>query len=167
METLALRIGDVSRDSESGAEAHSGEKVYVNRITIDNHAGSVEGELKKADITIGENGNSIDNEKSRQVHVGEQNISDNHSFVGGDGNFIHEITIADGASAPKCTQEALSDHLGELASAKDGEFDVNIEFDLPCDDFAKKTYEQFRLEVKDIYYNVMINYPWDEEDLYE
>ena len=125
-----MRVGDVSRDSFAGAEAQSGESVHVDRSTIDNHAGSVEGELKNADITIGENREPIDNMKSRQVHAGEQNISDNHTFVGDNGNLTHEITIAEGSSAPKCTQEALRDHLGELASARDGEFDVNIEFNL-------------------------------------
>lgn len=163
-ETLALRVGDVSRDSFAGAEAQSGESVHVDRSTIDNHAGSVEGELKNADITIGENREPIDNMKSRQVHAGEQNISDNHTFVGDNGNLTHEITVAEGSSAPKCTQEALRDHLGELASARDGEFDVNIEFNEPCDDFAKTSYEKFKDYAQAAYANVNIHYPWDEEE---
>lgn len=163
-ETLALRVGDVSRDSFPGTESQSGEAVNVDRSTIDNHGGSVESELKNADITIGENGDQIDNLKSRQVHTGEQNISDNDTFTNENGGLTHEITVADGASAPKCTQEALGDHLGELASAKDENFDVDIKFNEPCDDFAKETYEKFRDEAMDSYPNVTINYPWDKEE---
>ncbi len=162
-ETLALRVGDVSRDSVAGAEAHSGEKVNVDRSTISDHAGSVEGELQGANITIGDEGDQIENIKSRQVHVGEQNINDNHTFVGEDGMLTHEITVADGDSAPKCTQEALGDHLGELASAKDEKFDINIIFDKPCDEFAQESYENFRTEAHGKYPNVSIYYPWDEE----
>ena len=164
-ETFALRIGDVSRNSGPEAEAHSGEAVYVDRSTINDHAGSVEGELKNANITIGENGDPIENIKSRQVHVGEQNIIDNHTYVGDNGNLAHEVTVADGSSAPKCTQEALNDHLGELASAKDGEFDVDISFDRPCDEYAKESYEKFRDEAAGKYDNVNIHYPWDKEEI--
>ena len=163
-ETLALRVGDVSRDSFAGAEAQSGEGVHVDRSTVDNHAGSVAGELENADITIGENGTPIENEKSRQVHAGEQNITGNHTYAGDNGNLTHEITVADGVSAPKCTQEALGDHLGELASARDGEFDVNIEFTEPCDDYARESYEKFRDDAAGKYENVSIHYPWDEEE---
>lgn len=162
-ETLALRVGDVSRDSFAGAEAQSGECVHVDRSTIDNHAGSVEGELKNADITIGENREPIDNMKSRQVHAGEQNISDNHTFVGDNGNLTHEITVADGSSAPKCTQAALGDHIGELASAKDEKFDVYIKFNKECDNDSIKSYDQFDSKMYDKYGDqIIIHYPWDE-----
>lgn len=102
-ESLALRLGDVSRDSGPNAETQSGEIVYVDRSTIDNHAGSVEGELKNADISIGEDGENVENLKSRIIHAGEQNITNNHTFVPDNGNMTHEITVADGASAPFCT----------------------------------------------------------------
>ncbi len=163
-ETFALRVGDVSRNSHADAKAQSGEGVHVDRTTIDDRAGSIEGELKNAKITIGENGNSVDKPKSRQVHVGEQNISDNHTFVNEEGILTHEITVADGTSAPKCTQEALKDHLGELASAKDESFDVNIIFDKTCDEFVKESYEDFRINAKKRYPNVTISYPWDNEE---
>ena len=163
-ETFALRVGDVSRDSFAGAEAHSGEKVNVDRDSLNNRAGLIEGELEGAIITIGDNRDSIDSIKSRQVHAGEQNICDNHTYLGNGGSLTHEITVSDGVSAPQCTQEALRDHLGELASARDGEFDVNIEFTEPCDDYARESYEKFRDDATGKYENVSIHYPWDEEE---
>lgn len=173
-ETLALRVGDVSRDSGPDAEAHSGEAVHVDRSTIDDHAGDAKKEIQNADIYLGDSKfestpDMTDEQKrninfSRMIHAGEQNITDNNTFVGNDGNVTHEVTVADGCSAPKCTQHALEDHLGELASAKDGQFDVSIKFDSPCDDFAKESYEEFRDDAKKHYRNVSIQYPWDEEE---
>lgn len=163
-ETLALRVGDVSRDSSADAEAQSGETVHVDRATLNNHAGSIAGELENADITIGENGDRVPAEKSRQVHAGEQNIIENHTYAGDGGKLTHEITVADGASAPMCTQEAISDHLGEFGSAKDDEFDVVIVFISPCDDFAVNSYEQFRDDSAAEFINISIRYPWDLEE---
>lgn len=163
-ETLALRIGDVSRDSEPDAEAQSGEIVHVDRSTLNNRAGSIAGELENADITIGDNGDQVLSEKSRQVHAGEQNIIENHTYIGVRGKLTHEITVADGSSAPLCTQEAISDHLSELGSAKDDEFDVVIIFISPCDDFAVNSYEQFRDDSAAEYINISICYPWDKEE---
>lgn len=162
-ETLALRVGDVSRDSFAGAEAQSGEKVYVDRESINNYGGTEEKELENANITIGENGDSIDNPKSRQVHVGEQNIVENHTYLGDDSRVVHEITIDDGSSAPACTQTAIKDHLGEFATAKGEQFEMDIKFNEPCNDFAQKKYNEFRdkIESDDNYANIQINYPWD------
>ena len=162
-ETLALRIGDVSRDSFADAEAQSGESVHVDRSSLNNHAGSITGELENASITVGENNDRVMSEKSRQVHAGEQNIVENHTYSGTDRMLAHVITVADGSSAPKCTQEAIGDHLGEFTSAKDGEFDVIIKFIEPCDDFARNSYEKFRDDSAAQYPNVDIYFPWDEE----
>ena len=151
--------------TEKDAVAQSGEAVHVDRDTLDNRAGSWKGEIENADITLGEHGTPVDSDKSKQVHAGEQNIIDNHSFLNNEGIFTHEITIDDGVSAPKCTQEAVGGHLGELASAKDEQFEVNLEFEKPCDDYSKQSYEQFRAEAKDAYPNVTINYPWDNEEV--
>lgn len=162
-ETLALRVGDVSRDSFAGAEAQAGENVYVDRETINNHGGSVEKELENANITIGENSDTVDNLKSRQVHTGEQNIVENHTYANLDGQIVHEVTIDDGATAPMCTQEALKDHIGELATAKDGDFEMDVKFNSPCDEFAQQKYNSFRdqIEADDKYSNIQISYPWD------
>lgn len=64
---------------------------------------------------------------------------------------------------PCCTQKALEDHLGELASAKDGQFVVSIEYIQPLSDDVETMYNAFRTEVQDDYSNVMIKFPWDKE----
>ena len=76
----------------------------------------------------------------------------------------HEISISDGVSVPKCTKEALNVHLGKLTSVRDGQFDVSVNFDNPCDNYSRELYEQFRTEAKESYPHVTINYPWNDED---
>lgn len=161
-ETLALRIGDVSRDSFAGAEAQSGEGISIDRSTINDRAGTIAGEIQNASIKFENSGDEITSDKSRRVHVGEQNIVENHTTFT-DGRVSHDITVNDGISAPKCTQVAIGDHLGEFASAKDEKFVVNVKFDKPCDEYAKESYEQFRDEAANKYDNIEIKYPWDEE----
>lgn len=68
------------------------------------------------------------------MHIGEQNITENHTGINEDGKVQHIVTVNDGNYAPYCTQEALKDHLGEFASAKDGQFVVKVDFDKPCND---------------------------------
>lgn len=164
-ETFALRVGDVSRDSQADAITQTGEQVHIDRSSVKNDAGSVAGEIGDAHITVGDMGEEIspDNIKSRQVHTGEQNITENRSFADENGNFVHEVTVLDGSSAPACTQEALSDHVGELATAKNGNCVLNVKFDKPCDEFAIESYNDFRREIAadPKYSNVEITYPWD------
>lgn len=164
--TLALRVGDVSRDSGPEAISQSGEKVYVDRDTLSDNGGSVKEELSGADITRGENHETIDSTKSRQVHTGEQNITENHTTCDANGNVNHEITVNDGNSAPKCTQDAISDHLGEFASAKGGYFNIEVKFDSPCSPENKASYEDFRKQIEgdSKYDNISITYPWDKEE---
>lgn len=161
-ETLALRIGDVSRDSWPDAEALSGEIVHVDRATLNNSAGSVEGELENALITIGDKGDTVDSLKSRQVHAGEQNIIDNRTYANSAGRLTHKITVNDGSSAPKCTQDSISDHLEEFLCIGDEKFDVEIVFKSGCDDFAKESYEEFRDIAAGEFENITIHYPWDK-----
>lgn len=163
-ESLALRIGDVSRDSGPSAIAQSGEKVYVDRMTLNNRGGIWPAEVKNAVITIGDSKDMISSMKSRQVHAGEQNIVRNHCSVSHNLQILHIVTVADGVSAPKCTQESIADHLGELASAPNEKFDVTVYFVKPCDDYAKESYEQFRDDASVRFRNVNIHYPWDKED---
>ncbi len=160
-ETLALRVGDVSRDSGPEAEAQSGEAVHVDRDSINDMGGTIEKEVQDADITIGDKNEDVPSVKSRQVHVGEQNITENHTYVGTDYSIIHEITVADGCSAPECTQEAVTDHLGELNSAKDAEFTVIIKFEKFDDenlDYFKNSWDDFCSENEKIYTNLKITY---------
>ena len=49
--------------------------------------------------------------------------------------------VEDGASAPYCTIEAIKDHIGEMESAKDMEFEMVIRFKNSCDKYARYVYE--------------------------
>ncbi len=161
-ESFAVRIGDVSRDSWPDAEALSGEKVHVDRSTINDRAGSVEGEIENIVITIGDEGDLVEAAKSKQVHAGEQNIINNRTYVGADGRLVHEITVNEGSSAPACTQESINDHLGEFLCIPDETFVVSIVFKKDCDEFAKESYEQFRDVTAGEYDNIEIMYSWDK-----
>lgn len=165
-ETLALRVGDVSRDSGPDAEVQTGERVRVDRNTLNSYGGSIAAELEGAVITIGAENDAVLNEKTRQVHAGEQNIVENHTCVDGDGVLTHEITVADGCSAPRCTQQAVDDHLGEFYSAKDGRFAVRVlfrSFEDDADGFFRDSWEDFRVQAANDYSNIEIRYPWDGE----
>ena len=165
-ETLALRVGDVSRDSGPDAVAQSGERVHVDRSTINNHGGSIPAEIENAVITIGENGDRLTGEKDRQVHAGEQNIPENHTFMLENGVVCHEITVFDGCSAPRCTQEAVNDHLGEFGSCRDEHFEIRIifqHFDAEDTDFFRQSWEDYRMQARQDFQNITVRYPWDEE----
>lgn len=165
-ETLALRVGDVSRDSGPDAEVQSGEHVHVDRSTLNDRGNTIEKELEGASVTYVETGESVDSLKGRQVHAGEQNIVFNRTYVNDEGMVVHEITITDGCSAPRCTQSSVGDHLGEFYSARDGEFLVRIifeHFEAEDPDFFRNSWEEYRLMAANDYPNVGINFPWDEE----
>ena len=165
-ETLALRVGDVSRDSGPDAEVQTGERVHVERETLNDYAGSVRAELMNAVITVGEENEDVPGEKSRQVHAGEQNIVENHTFVGEDGVLTHEITVEDGCSAPRCTQQAVDDHLGEFYSARDGRYVVRVlfrHFEEEREGYFHDSWETFRVMAANDYPNIEIQYPWDGE----
>lgn len=85
---------------------------------------------------------------------------------------VHTITVYDGDHAPHCTQEAIRDHLGELGSAHNGSFAVELEFDNSCDENFRGSYDDFRKSLVDkdspnsagsLYSNITIIYPWDKE----
>lgn len=166
-ESLSLRIGDVSRDSGADATSQSGETVHVEKDTVNVDAESYQEEVKDAVVIRGDE--LITNEKSKQVHIGEQNIVDNHTEFK-DGKMTHTITVNDGKYAPYCSAEAIKDHIGELASAKNGDFVVELQFDKPCDEKAKEKYEEFRDSLhkksgngNSPYENVQLWLPWDKE----
>ena len=78
----------------------------------------------------------------------------------------HEITVEDGCSAPRCTQQAVDDHLGEFFSARDGHFIVRIlfrRFEDDAEGFFLDSWEDFRIQAANDYGNIEIQYPWDEE----
>ena len=160
-EAFAIRLGDVSRDSKPDAESQSGEIIHVDRKSLNDTGGSIELELENAVITIGNNKDPITFLKSRQVHAGEQNIIHNETFVSKDNILIHQITVENGNSTPKCTQVAIHDHLRVLASIPKQKFGVQIVFNIHCSRFAKTLYEEFRIECTKKYSNIKISYPWD------
>ena len=164
--TLALRVGDVSRDSGPDAEVQTGETVHVDRSTLNNKGGTYEAELEGAVIVIGENAEPVESLKSRQVHAGEQNIPENHTYAGDDGTIYHEIVIADGCSAPRCTQMAINDHLGEFRSAYDGQFTVILRFLKFEDDdlsFFLDSWESYLQQCTQDYPNISVMMPEKEE----
>lgn len=167
-ESLALRVGDVSRDSGPDAPSQSGERVHVDKNTVDSKATNFNDEIKNAVVTRGDE--LITNEKAKQVHVGEQNITGNTTEFN-DGKLNHNITVADGNYAPNCTAEAIKDHLGEFASAQNGDFAVNVNFDSPCSPEMQTKYDEWRDRVtvekdektgEQAFPNVSISFPWDE-----
>jgi hypothetical protein len=154
-EAYALRIGDVSRDSGPDAICQSGEAVKVDKSSVNPDATSVHDEVKDAKVMRGDT--PITNEKSKQVHIGEQNITGNGTAFDGE-NINHTVTVNDGSYAPYSTCDALEDHAGELASAKDVESKMTVAFDTPCSDDTKVVYEEWadRMAVK--YPNVTIDF---------
>lgn len=175
-ESISLRAGDVSRNSGPDAPAQSGEIVHVekNPDYDISQAKTWEEETAGYNVTVGTrvlDCNDKNDRKSIQVHTGEQNIIDNHTEF--DSNkVVHTITVNDGAHAPRCTQEAIKDHLGEFASAKNGDFVVRVEFGAPVNDAIIEKYNQFRTNIEQARYietgdpkfpNITVLYPWDKE----
>ena len=161
--TLALRIGDVSRDSGPDATSQSGDVVHVDRETVNNEAKSLEDEITNAKVTCG--GKEVTNPISKQVHIGEQNIVENRTYIAEDGRLHHQITVNDSNSAPHSTIFSIRDHLGELKTAAGAKFTVDINFNNECSPHAKHEYEKLRHAVKKDYPNVdiQIYYSKDRE----
>lgn len=164
-ETLALRIGDVSRDSGPDAEVQTGETVHVDRDTVNDRGGTIALEVENASIYIAETNDMVPSEKSRQVHVGEQNIIENHTALNKDGIVTHFVIVQDGCSGPRCTQQAVDDHLGEFYSARDGQFEVLVTFVSFEDEdgFFRDSWEDFRVLAAQVYPNLTFRFSWDEE----
>ena len=156
-EGLALRVGDVSRNSGPDALAQSGEVVHVEKDTVKS-GNSYMDEIKGAVVVRGDK--LVEHPKSKQVHIGEQNIVDNHTEFKG-GKLVHTITVADGNYAPYCTAEAIKDHVGEFASAKNGDFTIEVYFNEQFNDMTKSKYDTFRKLNQEKFPNVHITYPWD------
>ena len=200
-EALALRIGDVSRSSGPGAVSQSGEVMSVSKKEtpiIETPKGWRE-EIKNFEVKRGNTileveplpkgtndpklidayKKEVDKiEKSKQVHIGEQNIVDNHTdYI--NGTLIHTVTVNQGNHAPYCTAEALSDHFGELCSAHNLKAVMRVEFKDVCtpetqakynerrdniyDEIRKKMYENKEAEGNPA--DVRIIFPWDRGEI--
>lgn len=167
---LCLRVGDVSRDSGPDSLTQSGETVHVEMNDNPVKATDWKEETKNFTVTRSD-GAEVDSEKSKQVHIGEQNITESHTNINEDGIVEHTIKVHDGDYAPHCTMEAIKDHLGEFASAKDGHFVITVEFDKPCGEMQTE-YSNWRRDLEekpdkktgDLYCpNIDIQFPWDKE----
>lgn len=73
----------------------------------------------------------------------------------------------------KNSKKALEDHLGEFATAKNGQFVVSVKFDKPYNDATKEIYNQWRKSIEDtpeektgklLCPNVDIRFPWDNKE---
>ena len=102
---------------------------------IENEGGSIGLEIQNATITIGKDNKPITFQKSIQVHAGEKNIIYNRTFTNQDNYFIHEITVEDGNIVPKCTQQAIHDHLRVINTVPNFKFIVRIIFKSNCSNF--------------------------------
>ena len=161
--TFALRLGDVSRDSGDDAVSQGGGDIHVDKSTVNSEAKDASEEVKNADVRNSETG-TVDNEKSKIAHIGEQNICENHTTTDENGELVHEITVADGDYAPNSTFEAIKEHAGECETASDENMEIDVKFN---GEVSEKTQEKYN-EMRENYYDtssnpVTINYPWDNE----
>ena len=159
---LAIRLGDVSRDSGRHARAQNGGEIVVYRSTVNSLANDAPGEAMNARVYNYRTG-FVKGLFSRQVHVGEQNNVLNHTLLDENGKVYHEMTIEDGNYAPYCTFQNIIEHCGEIESAPDVDIQLRVLFDNDVTERYKKVYNQMR----QAYYDkkgekaVKINYYWD------
>ncbi len=160
---LAIRLGDVSRDSGRHARAQNGGEIVVYRSTVNSLANDAPGEAMNARVYNYRTG-FVKGLFSRQVHVGEQNNILNHTLVDESGKVYHEMTIEDGNYAPYCTFQNVIEHCGEIESAPDADIYINIQFNNDVTSHYQKVYNQMR----QAYYDqkgekaIKINFYWDK-----
>ena len=140
---LAIRLGDVSRDSGKHAKSQSGGEIVVYRSTVNSLADDAPGEAQNARVYNYRTG-YVKGLFSRQVHVGEQNNVLNHTLIDDSGKVFHEMTIEDGNYAPHSTFQNIEEHAGELESAPDADINIRIMFNNDVTERYKKVYNQMR-----------------------
>ena len=141
--SLALRLGDVSRDSGKHAKSQSGGLIVVYKSTVDSLANDAPGEAQNARVYNYRTG-YVKGLFSRQVHIGEQNNVLNRTFTDEKDKVYHEMTIDDGNYAPYCTFQNVIEHCGELESAPDADIYVRILFNNDVTQYYKKVYNRMR-----------------------
>ncbi len=159
---LAIRLGDVSRDSGKHAKSQSHGEIVVYRSTVNSFADDAPGEAQNARVYNYRTG-YVKNLFSRQIHVGEQNNVLNHTNLDASGKVFHEMTIDDGNYAPHATFQNVVEHCGELESAPDADIYIRILFNNDVTDRYKKVYNQMRQAYYDEKGNkaVKIVYEWE------
>lgn len=140
---LALRLGDVSRDSGKHAKSQSGGEIVVYRSTVNSLANDAPGEAQNARVYNYRTG-LVKGLFSRQVHIGEQNNVLNHTLLDENDKVYHEMTIDDGNYAPYCTFQNVIEHCGELESAPDADIYVRIVFNNDVTQYYKNVYNKMR-----------------------
>ena len=160
--TLAIRLGDVSRDSGRHARAQNGGEIVVYKYTVNSMAGDAPSEAQNARVYNYRTG-YVNSLFSRQVHVGEQNNVLNHTITDESGKIYHEMTIDDGNYAPYCTFQNVIEHCGEIESAPDADIQLRILFNNDVTERYRKIYNQMRQAYYDQKGNkaIKINYYWD------
>ncbi|MBP5467607.1 MAG: hypothetical protein J6Z11_00010 [Candidatus Riflebacteria bacterium] len=159
---LAIRLGDVSRDSGRHARAQNGGEIVVYKSTVNSFAGDAPGEAENARVYNYRTG-FVKGLFSRQVHIGEQNNVLNHTMVDGSGKVYHEMTIDDGNYAPYCTFQNVIEHCGEIESAPDADMYINILLNNDVTPHFRKVYNQMRQAYYDQKGNkaIKIKFYWD------
>lgn len=101
---------------------------------------------------------------TKMYPLGEGNISEMHSELGIQGEFVAVLDVADGERAHLCTQQCLIERFGELNTAKrlfppNKQPIVTIRVHGKCSDNTKKLYESFRsAQQKKFGLRVLINF---------
>ena len=160
--TLAIRLGDVSRDSGKHAKSQSGGEIVVYKSTVNSYANDAPGEALNAKVYNYRNG-FVKSVFSRQIHIGEQNNVLNHTVIDDYGKVFHEMTIDDGNFAPHSTFQNVIEHCGELESSPDADVAIRILFNNDVTSHFREVYNQMR----QAYYDqkgdkaIKIYYCWD------
>ncbi len=141
--SLAVRLGDVSRDSGKHAKAQNGGEIVVYKSTVNSLANDAPGEAQNAKVYNYRTG-FVKSLFSRQVHIGEQNNVLNHTYIDENDKVYHEMTIDDGNYAPYSTFQNIIEHCGEIESAPDADIYIRILFNNNVTPYYRKIYNQMR-----------------------
>ena len=159
---LAIRLGDVSRDSGKHAKSQSGGEIVVYKSTVNSSANDAPGEAQNARVYNYRTG-FVKSLFSRQIHIGEQNNVLNHTLINDNGKVYHEMTMDDANYAPYSTFQNVKEHCGEIESAPDANIELHIVFKNMITNEYKNIYNKMRQE----YYEekgskaIKIVYTWD------
>ena len=160
---LAIRLGDVSRDSGKHAKSQSDGEIVVYKSTVNSLADDAPGEAQNARVYNYRTG-FVKSLFSRQIHIGEQNNVLNHTLVDENDKVYHEMTMDDGNYAPYSTFQNVIEHCGELESAPDADIYIRIVFKNDVTQHYKNVYNKMR----QAYYDnkgpkaIKIVYEWEK-----
>ncbi len=160
---LALRLGDVSRDSGKHAKSQSDGEIVVYTSTVNSYAKDANGEAEKALVYNYRTG-YIKSLFSRTIHIGEQNNYLNNTILDSDGKVYHSMAISNANYAPHCTFQNILEHCGELESAPDADIKIKITASQSVNPKFQAVYD----EMRQTYYDkkgqnaIKIIYKWEQ-----